>query len=41
MGHREPKKEAKQQKSSNSKPEVITPEEIKKSTSKGVIKGTN
>jgi hypothetical protein len=40
MGHREPKKELKRQDTKHSKPEIISPDEIKKSTSKGIIKGT-
>jgi hypothetical protein len=40
MGHREPKKETKRQNKKSSRPEIIEPEEIKKSTSKGLIKDT-
>lgn len=40
MSHREPKKELKVQNKKPARPEIVEPEEIKKATSKGVIKGT-
>ena len=40
MVHRETKKETKMQNKKHSSPEIIENDEIKKSSSKGLIKGT-